>query len=130
MVAVVLLSLVALLGGTSTQVQHNGGSSFQLDIEKEVSLMDGSVRLVDPQTSSLIKNAADASAPLLQVFQVYPPVLTVSPNGTLELKDGDDTTTESVALTNANPASCSETLVVHSFAYSYGQPYIGVSLSL
>jgi len=126
----VVASLVAFLG-TSTQARRNSGSSFRFGFEKVAVPLDGSVRLVGSQTSSLIKHAADVSAPLLQVFQVYPPVLTISPGGTLELTDGGDTTTTttttaSVALANTNTASCSETLVVHSFAYSYGQPYIGV----
>ena len=127
----VVVSLVAFLG-TSTQARPNSGSSLRFGFEKVAAApLDGSVRLVGSQTSSLIKYAADVSAPLLQVFQVYPPVLAISSGGTLELTDGDDTTTSgSVALANTNTASCSETLVVHSFAYSYGQPYIGVSFLL
>lgn len=71
------------------------------------------------------KNAADSSAPLLRVFQVYPPVLNTS--ATLALTDGEDTINGSIALANTNDSACSQTLVVHSFAYSYGHPYIGVS---
>lgn len=62
--------------------------------------------------------------PLLEVFQVYPPVLTVTPGGALELTDGSSNAT--VDLINNNNQSCLETLVVHSFAYSYGQPYVGM----
>ncbi|GAB7345434.1 hypothetical protein MBLNU457_3768t1 [Dothideomycetes sp. NU457] len=70
------------------------------------------------------RNAAHNSAPLLRVFQVYPPVLTISPGSRLELTDGEDTNDGSIALANTNTTACSQTLVVHSFAFSYGQPYI------
>lgn len=54
---------------------------------------------------SLIQNIANASTPNLEVFQVYPPV-----EGPFDV-------------------SCNLTLMVHSFAFSYGRPYVGESAS-
>jgi len=64
-----------------------------------------------------------AAASLLEVFQVYPPVLTVTPGGVLEITDGSSNATVDI-IDNHRP-SCQQTLVVHSFAYSYGQPFVG-----
>ncbi|OQO02997.1 hypothetical protein B0A48_11281 [Cryoendolithus antarcticus] len=64
-----------------------------------------------------------ATASLLEVFQVYPPVLTVIPDGTLEITDGSSTAT--VAIIDSHRKSCQQTLVSYSFAYSYGQPFVG-----
>lgn len=64
-----------------------------------------------------------ASKPLLEVFQVYPPVLTVTPEGTLEITDGSSNAT--VDVIPSSNATCQQTLVVHSFGSSYGQPYVG-----
>jgi len=74
--------------------------------------------------SKLTKHAAATAIPFLQVFQVYPPVLIANSGGALELTDGP--INASVATLHSNTSSCEETLVVHSFAYSYGQPFIGV----
>jgi len=62
-------------------------------------------------------------SPLLQVFQVYPPVLTAVPGAGLEIADGSPNTT--VALANNSISSCEETLIVHSFSNSYGRPFVG-----
>lgn len=59
----------------------------------------------------------------LEVFQAYPPVLTVSPNGSLELTDGSSNAT--VRLVDSDWPTCQETLAVHSFAFSYGKPFVG-----
>lgn len=74
-------------------------------------------------TALLAKYAAAATAPLLEVLQAYPPVLTEGPSGALEITDGS--TNATVAIVNSNRPECQETLVVHSFAYSYGEPYVG-----
>lgn len=60
---------------------------------------------------------------LLEVFQVYPPVLTVTPDGVLEITDGSSNA--SVAVIDSGRPTCQEVLVVHSFAYSYGEPFVG-----
>lgn len=60
----------------------------------------------------------------LEVFQIYPPVLTVAPDGgALELTDGSSNA--SVEIVDVDRSSCQQTLVVHSFAFSYGQPFVG-----
>lgn len=64
-----------------------------------------------------------AATSLLEVFQVYPPVLTVTPGGVLEITDGSSNATVDI-IDNHRP-SCQQTLVIHSFAYSYGQPFVG-----
>lgn len=70
----------------------------------------------------LVKYALTATTPLLEVFQVSPPVLTVE-NGTLELTDGSSNDT--ITLIGEQQSSCQVTLAVHSFAYSYGDPFVG-----
>nr|OQO26626.1 hypothetical protein B0A51_06688 [Rachicladosporium sp. CCFEE 5018] len=77
--------------------------------------------LVQPRSSRQYIRAATVS--LLEVFQVYPPVLTVIPDGTLEITDGSSTAT--VAIIDNHRKSCQQTLVSYSFAYSYGQPFVG-----
>lgn len=59
----------------------------------------------------------------LEVFEAYPPVLTVSPNGSLELTDGSLNAT--VRLVDSDWPTCQGTLAVHSFAFSYGKPFVG-----
>jgi hypothetical protein len=56
------------------------------------------------------------------VFQVHPPVLTAGSDGTLEITD--DSAKPGRANNNSSHAVCEEVLAVHSFAYSYGQPFI------
>jgi len=70
------------------------------------------------------RNYARAPAPsLLEVFQFHPPVLTVTNDGALAITD-DSTNSNSGNYDNTH-AVCEEVLVVHSFGYSYGQPFIG-----
>lgn len=64
-----------------------------------------------------------AGSPLLEVFQIYPPVLTVAPDGSLEITDGSSNA--SVEVVPSRKPTCQETLVVYSFGASYGQPYVG-----
>ncbi|KAI9664537.1 MAG: hypothetical protein M1821_005983 [Bathelium mastoideum] len=72
---------------------------------------------------TLQKHAVDPAASLLQDFQVYPPVLIASSNGSLSLTDGSSTTTN--VATGSNTTSCEEVLMVYSFANSYGAPFVG-----
>lgn len=72
---------------------------------------------------TLFRYAVAASAPLLQVFQIYPPVLTVKSNDVLEITDGSANV--SIATVGSSTKTCQQTLVVHSFAYSYGEPFVG-----
>nr|POE94313.1 hypothetical protein CFP56_16553 [Quercus suber] len=64
-----------------------------------------------------------AAASLLEVFQVSIPVLTTTPDGVLEVTDGSSNASKFVV--GGTPQPCHETLVVHSFGYSYGQPFVG-----
>lgn len=72
---------------------------------------------------SALSYARAATTALLEVFQIYPPVSTVGPNGELEITDGSSNA--SVDVIPSRQPTCSETLVVHSFGNSYGQPYVG-----
>ena len=72
------------------------------------------------------RNYARAPAPepsLLEVFQIHPPVLTVSNNGVLQITD--DSTRSGSPNYDQDHAICEKVLVVHSFGYSYGHPFIG-----
>ncbi|GAB7321979.1 hypothetical protein MBLNU13_g03040t1 [Cladosporium sp. NU13] len=70
------------------------------------------------------RNYARAPAPfLLEVFQIHPPVLTVANNGALQITD--DSTKFGSQNYDQNHAICEKVLVVHSFGYSYGHPFIG-----
>ncbi|USW58797.1 Putative peptide-N4-(N-acetyl-beta-glucosaminyl)asparagine amidase A [Septoria linicola] len=76
-----------------------------------------------PVTSIATKDRVLRDAPfkLSEVFQVYPPVLTTFPDGSLDLADGSSDT----AVTPSSRSTCQSLLVEHSFASSYGQPYVG-----
>lgn len=67
--------------------------------------------------------ARAVSNAVLEVFQVYPPVLTVTPGGILEITDGSSNA--SIDVIPSRQPTCQETLVVHSFGLSYGMPYVG-----
>jgi hypothetical protein len=73
--------------------------------------------------SCLLHPGRAIASPFLEVFQAYPPVLTVSPNGSLELTDGSSNAT--VRLVDSDWPTCQGTLAVHSFAFSYGKPFVG-----
>lgn len=82
-----------------------------------------SARVLDSAASSLhfVQHVARAgSQAVLEVFQVYPPVLTVTPEGVLEITDGSSNA--SVEVIPSRKPTCQETLVVHSFR-SYNAPY-------
>jgi hypothetical protein len=72
---------------------------------------------------SLRHYARQATRSLLEVFQVYPPVLTVTPQGVLEITDGSSNAT--VDIINDHRPTCQQTLAVYSFANSYGAPFVG-----
>jgi len=82
--------------------------------------------LLEQAAPRLVKYASTAATSLLEVFQVYPPVLTVSGNGSFELTDGSSNT--AVHLGDSQQPRCLETLAVHSFASSYGKPFVGKQL--
>lgn len=88
----------------------------------------------DKKTSAafeLVKHRAPAASPTpstgaLEVFQVYQPVLT--PSGATDettLSDGKENTT-TIAQTESTK-SCEVVLMEHSFAQSYGLPFVGKS---
>lgn len=68
-------------------------------------------------------HARALTSSLLEVFQVYPPVLTVSPAGVLEITDGSSNAT--VDVLGSNRPTCQQVLVVHSFGNSYNNPFVG-----
>jgi len=71
----------------------------------------------------LTKHVILASPLLLQVFQVYPPVRTGVSSA--ELQGKNEPCNATVSLANDHVLNCERTLLVHSFAYSYGQPFVG-----
>lgn len=66
---------------------------------------------------------AIAASPFLEVLQAYPPVLTVVPNGTLELTDGSPNAT--IRLIDNQEPTYQELVAEHSFGLSYGHPFVG-----
>lgn len=106
---VVVALTIAFLTFISLDYSHRIGTSF-------ASATSESARAVKI-------TARAAAASLLEVFQVYPPVLTVTPGGVLEITDGSSNAT--VDIIDNHRRSCQQTLVVRSFAYSYGDPFVG-----
>lgn len=79
-----------------------------------------------PQTrETLTKYAVAAVSPLLRVIQVYPPVLTAFPNGTEVLSDGSQDYDEQTIHSNSSNCVTQQTLLVHEFANSYSNPFVG-----
>jgi hypothetical protein len=77
-----------------------------------------------PSPATALRNyARQATTTLLEVFQIYPPVLTVTPQGVLEITDGSSNAT--VDIINNHRPTCQQTLAVYSFANSYGAPFVG-----
>ncbi|KAI9835538.1 MAG: hypothetical protein M1819_001989 [Sarea resinae] len=67
-----------------------------------------------------------SSIPLLQVFEVYQPVLTPHGSSGQEiLTNGSTSGGIPAGFSNASSCLYTETLMEYSFAYSYGQPYVG-----
>jgi hypothetical protein len=80
-------------------------------------------RRVVPPSDFADLPARTASQSRLEVIQLSAPVLIASPDGELQLTDGSkDFPSVDVP---ASDSSCQDVLVVHSFATSYGQPYVG-----
>lgn len=82
----------------------------------------------DVPGSLLTNNAANthfqaraAEGALLEVFQVYPPVLTVA-EGDLLLTDGSSNASSVVV--DSDPRYCQQTLVSYVFGNSYGSPFV------
>lgn len=96
---------------------------FWLLMASDCSFLGGDWIATDIAVRSLPVHARAAASTVLEVFQVYPPVLTLSPAGVLEITDGSSNA--SVDVIDSQKPSCQETLVVHSFGYSYGKPYVG-----
>ena len=74
--------------------------------------------------SSITAGAASSAVALLEDFQVYQPVLT--PTGVTDdttLDNGSENTT-AIGQT-ATSSNCEVVLMVHSFGYSYGVPFVG-----
>jgi hypothetical protein len=80
----------------------------------------------------LVKYAAPAPAAtssVLEVFQVYQPVLTPSGvTGETTLGDGSENTTTIASV--ASGSYCEVVLMEHTFANSYGQPFVGMQCSI
>jgi hypothetical protein len=70
--------------------------------------------------------AATPSSAVLEVFQVYQPVLT--PKGVTDETAADNGVEETTTIASTSEAtSCKVLLMDHSFGYSYGMPFIGMS---
>ncbi|KAK4901592.1 hypothetical protein LTR27_001364 [Elasticomyces elasticus] len=95
-----------------------------LAVAATVVLLFGHPGLASPALPQVVEQLAKrAISPLLEVFQVYPPVLTVTPGGVLEITDGSSNGT--VDVVDPQRPSCQQLLVNHSFAASYGHPFVG-----
>jgi hypothetical protein len=80
--------------------------------------------LVKRDAPTSVTPSVTASATPLVDFQVYQPVLT--PTGPADQKFSADGSSQTQSLSvQPETASCSVTLMVHEFAYSYGTPYVG-----
>jgi hypothetical protein len=80
------------------------------------------VTIVPPRALSPQHYRRVPATSLLEVFQIHPPVLTVNNNGALAITD-DNNNSNSGHHEN-NQTICEKVLAVHSFGYSYGQPFI------
>lgn len=72
----------------------------------------------------LSKNAVAAATPFLNVFQVYPPVLTPFSTG-FGLTTGSAEDVEAIVPDQNSSCVTEQTLMVFSFANSYGMPFVG-----
>ena len=83
--------------------------------------------VVHSSSFDLVKYAASApsASPILECFQVYQPVLTPSgaTDDTLSSDGLENTTTIASA---SSGSSCELLLMEHSFAFSYGMPFVGL----
>jgi hypothetical protein len=74
-------------------------------------------------TARSVQHYARAAGSVLEVFEVYPPVLTVIPSGALEITDGSSNA--SIQIIDNHRKSCQQVIVDYPFAYSYGAPFVG-----
>lgn len=74
-----------------------------------------------PATITLIRRAA---TPLLQVFQVYPPILTPTSQGSA-LGYGSPRISDTLARGAVSGCVVEQVLMDHVFGYSYGMPFVG-----
>ncbi|KAF7185411.1 Peptide-N4-(N-acetyl-beta-glucosaminyl)asparagine amidase A [Pseudocercospora fuligena] len=84
-----------------------------------VQIFDGQL----PASSSIRLATRQTTKALVEVLQVYTPVLTVASDSALEITDGSSNA--SVVIVEPVAPVCEQTLVVHSFGASYGKPYVG-----
>lgn len=115
----------ALLIATTLSVYTSGG---------DANASSGHATTVTfPATNGLAKYAApgpaatatSSSAPVLEVFQVYQPILT--PEGlTDQTITSDRIFNTTVVAGDTAVSSCTQLLMYHSFGYSYGQPFVGM----
>lgn len=75
------------------------------------------------QINPLQRHATTSTSHLQELFQIYPPVLTVNHSGALVISDG--TSNIAAGDLEQTQASCEQVLAVHSFASSYGRPFVG-----
>lgn len=90
------------------------------------SVVPGSTTISKPQLERYAAPLPSATSSVLDVFQVYQPVLT--PNGATDettLGDGSENTTSLASASSG--ASCQVLLMDHVFAFSYGAPFVGKS---
>lgn len=91
----------------TSQMRRRPASSFFIVLAIFFTLVLGgnenipSVRVFSPDFLASRQVSDPTNGSVLEIFQVYPPVLTPS------------------------NATCKQTLMAHTFAYSYGQPYVG-----
>ena len=77
-----------------------------------------------PPAQEFSRHHARATPPKLENFQVYPPVLTVNPDGKgLIITDGSSNAT--VEAVPSKKPTCQQVLAVHSFGQGIGHPFVG-----
>jgi hypothetical protein len=92
--------------------------------DSQVSAPNSIEATITPPTILPTQHYRRAPTPsLLEVFQIHPPVLTVANNGALQITD--DSNNFNSGNYGNNHEVCEKALAVHSFGYSYGQPFIG-----
>lgn len=83
----------------------------------------------EPTLTSIPIVSATPQSPFLEVFQVYQPVLT--PEGVVDSTINSTGSAETGAIDVSTVAtSCSQVLMVHDFAFSFGLPFVGMFFDL
>lgn len=81
----------------------------------------------EPTLTSIPLTSATPQSPFLEVFQVYQPVLT--PEGVIDNTINSTGSAETGIIDATTVAtSCSQVLMVHDFAFSFGLPFVGMHL--